>query len=321
VGGEHDKFPRPWLGSWRSSEKSHEDKKEWGHTGPLDLGQGTLHTPESTIFTVTSISATWMFQCCTYSSCKLSCTIVFQVLFLKLIIKNKQIFGRIPRWQLEGGSRKRASYSEILERHWRHTLQAKPPRRGKTLTPPHSSFCRESPLHVKQRNQEGPRAARCPRPDGLGRLGLILFYFMFPLWWDNYRTTSEAPSPGLEAERRTPKLLRLKLHCIGTWSFFYFLFCFILFYLYIYIFFFHLLIFIFILIFILFIFYFQSSLCLSNAFSVYDWLVHCLSLFISLKFFGLSLCFVCLSTWLFVFPFSFNFFAFHPLSPFRSKYH
>jgi hypothetical protein len=43
----------------------------------------------------------------------------------------------IPRWWLEGGSRKRASYSEILERCWRHTLQAKPPRRGKTLTPPH----------------------------------------------------------------------------------------------------------------------------------------------------------------------------------------
>jgi hypothetical protein len=30
----------------------------------------------------------------------------------------------IPRWRLEGGSRKRASYSEILERRWRHTLQA-----------------------------------------------------------------------------------------------------------------------------------------------------------------------------------------------------
>jgi hypothetical protein len=44
---------------------------------------------------------------------------------------------RIPRKQLEGGSRKRASYSEILERCWRHTLQAKPPRRGKTLTSPH----------------------------------------------------------------------------------------------------------------------------------------------------------------------------------------
>jgi hypothetical protein len=104
---------------------------------------------------------------------------------------------------------------------------------------------------------------------------------------------------------------------------FFFSFYFVLFYfIYIYIFFFfHLLIFIFILIFILFIFYFQSSLCLSNAFSVYDWLVHCLSLFISLKFFGLSLCFVCFSTWLFVFPFSFNFFAFHPLSPFHSKYH
>jgi hypothetical protein len=40
---------------------------------------------------------------------------------------------RIPRWQLEGGSRSHPSYSEILERCWRHTLQAKPPRRGKTL--------------------------------------------------------------------------------------------------------------------------------------------------------------------------------------------
>jgi hypothetical protein len=30
----------------------------------------------------------------------------------------------IRRWRLEVGSRKRASYSEILERRWRHTLQA-----------------------------------------------------------------------------------------------------------------------------------------------------------------------------------------------------
>jgi hypothetical protein len=30
----------------------------------------------------------------------------------------------IPRWWLEVGSRKRPSYSEILERRWRHTLQA-----------------------------------------------------------------------------------------------------------------------------------------------------------------------------------------------------
>jgi hypothetical protein len=43
----------------------------------------------------------------------------------------------IPRWQLEGGSRKRASQSKILERRWRNTLQEKPPRRGKTPTPPH----------------------------------------------------------------------------------------------------------------------------------------------------------------------------------------
>jgi hypothetical protein len=48
----------------------------------------------------------------------------------------------------------------------------------------------------------------------------VLLYFMHPLWWDNYRTTPEAPSPGLEAEGQTPKLLRLKLHCIWTWRFF-----------------------------------------------------------------------------------------------------
>jgi hypothetical protein len=29
----------------------------------------------------------------------------------------------IPRWQLEEQSRKQASYSEILERRWRNTLQ------------------------------------------------------------------------------------------------------------------------------------------------------------------------------------------------------
>jgi hypothetical protein len=39
-------------------------------------------------------------------------------------IKKMWYVERIPRWQLEVGSRKRASYSEILERRWRHTLQA-----------------------------------------------------------------------------------------------------------------------------------------------------------------------------------------------------
>jgi hypothetical protein len=50
---------------------------------------------------------------------------------------NKKYKEMITRWLLEGRSRKCASYSEILERHWSHTLQAKPLRRGKTLTPPH----------------------------------------------------------------------------------------------------------------------------------------------------------------------------------------
>jgi hypothetical protein len=40
------------------------------------------------------------------------------------ILYKKLYRGEIPRWQLEGGNRKQASYSEILERCWRHTLQA-----------------------------------------------------------------------------------------------------------------------------------------------------------------------------------------------------
>jgi hypothetical protein len=36
----------------------------------------------------------------------------------------QMLLGGIPRWHLEGGSRKQASYSEILERCWKHTLQA-----------------------------------------------------------------------------------------------------------------------------------------------------------------------------------------------------
>jgi hypothetical protein len=120
----------------------------------------------------------------------------------------------------------------------------------------------------------------------------VLFYFIFPLWWDNYRTTSEAPCPGLEAEGRTPKLL--------DWNFIAFELGDFLF---------------------IYLFIFQSSLCLSNAFSAYGWLVHCLSLFISLKLFLFVSLFCFFSTCLFVFPFSFNFFAFHLLSPFHSKYH
>jgi hypothetical protein len=59
--------------------------------------------------------------------------------------------------------------------------------------------------------------------------GFVLFY-VTPLM-NNYRT-SEAPSPGLEAEGRTPKLLRLKLHCIWTWRFFSFLSLFFLFFIF-----------------------------------------------------------------------------------------
>jgi hypothetical protein len=56
---------------------------------------------------------------------------------------------------------------------------------------------------------------------------LFCFVLFFPLWWENGRTTSDTPSPGLEAEGRTPKLLRLKLYCIWTWRFFSFIYLFI----------------------------------------------------------------------------------------------
>jgi hypothetical protein len=56
---------------------------------------------------------------------------------IKKTIPFIKVSEEIPRWQLEGGSRKHASYNEILDRHGRHTLQAKPLKRGKTLTPPH----------------------------------------------------------------------------------------------------------------------------------------------------------------------------------------
>jgi hypothetical protein len=55
--------------------------------------------------------------------------------------------------------------------------------------------------------------------DTLWCFGFFCFLFLFPLRWDNDRTTSETPSPGLEAEGLTPKLLRLKLYCIWTWRF------------------------------------------------------------------------------------------------------
>jgi hypothetical protein len=110
----------------------------------------------------------------------------------------------------------------------------------------------------------------------------VLFCF-FPHWWDNKRTNSETPSPGLKAVGQPPKLLKLKLYCIGNWRFFH------LFIFYFY--------FIFSLFLFLFIIFFQSSPCLSNACSVYCWFIHYFSLFISLKlfclfcFFYLFICF------------------------------
>jgi hypothetical protein len=59
---------------------------------------------------------------------KETCEIILIVALSIIVQRNNSISIRrrgISRWQLEGGSKKRASYSEILERRWRHTLQAK----------------------------------------------------------------------------------------------------------------------------------------------------------------------------------------------------
>jgi hypothetical protein len=128
----------------------------------------------------------------------------------------------------------------------------------------------------------------------LGTLCCVLVFLLvwfFPFWWDNDRTTSKTPSPEFEAEGLTPKLLRLKLYCIWTCRF--------------------------LKIFILFIFY---SLCLYNACLAYCWLVHYLSLYISLTWFFLFLLFF-LNFCLLVFSFFFTFFAFPLLTPFHSKNH
>jgi hypothetical protein len=98
----------------------------------------------------------------------------------------------------------------------------------------------------------------------------LVWFGFFPFWWDNDRTTSQTPSPVLEAEDLTSKLLRLKHYCIWTWRFFYFFIFYFYYYFY-------------------FLFYFvsQSTLYLSNACSAYCWLVHYISLFIPLKHFCL----------------------------------
>jgi hypothetical protein len=114
---------------------------------------------------------------------------------------------------------------------------------------------------------------------------LFCFVFIFFLhWWDNDRTISETPSPGLEDVGLTPKLLRLKLYYIWTWRLFFHLF------------------------------FFQSSLCLSKAFSAYGWLLHYLSLFIPLKIF-------CLFLWVFFYLFDYLFFPFSLLSLLSTSSH
>jgi hypothetical protein len=64
----------------------------------------------------------------------------------------------------------------------------------------------------------------------------VFIYFISPLWGDNYRTTPEAPSPGLEAEGQTPKL-HLNLEIFFTFYFIFFIFIFLYIFLFIYVFF------------------------------------------------------------------------------------
>jgi hypothetical protein len=59
----------------------------------------------------------------------------------------------------------------------------------------------------------------------------VLFYFMCPLWWENYKTTSETPSPGLETEIDTKIIktetslhLNLEVFFFQFFIFFYFIF-------------------------------------------------------------------------------------------------
>jgi hypothetical protein len=51
-------------------------------------------------------------------------TLKFYLTPVRMAIINNTNRRGFSRWRLEGGSRKWASYSEILERRWRHTLQA-----------------------------------------------------------------------------------------------------------------------------------------------------------------------------------------------------
>jgi hypothetical protein len=120
----------------------------------------------------------------------------------------------------------------------------------------------------------------------------VLFYFsplMRQLQNNIWGTNSRAGGWGMNTNIiKTETLLHLNLE--------FFLFLFLLYFIYIFLFFYFL--------FLFFIFYFKSSLCLSNAFSAYGWLVHCLYLFISLKhFLFVSLfCFFLLLYMLFPFP-------------------
>jgi hypothetical protein len=80
-------------------------------------------------YTITMIS--FLKVHCYYSPAKLSGHCIACGKILKNLLRGDY------KMAARGRKQKRASYSEILERHWTHTLQAKPLRRGKTLTPPH----------------------------------------------------------------------------------------------------------------------------------------------------------------------------------------
>jgi hypothetical protein len=109
---------------------------------------------------------------------------------------------------------------------------------------------------------------------------VFFFLVFFPLrrQWQNYFWDTISRIVGCGT---TTKLLRLKLIAFELGDFFF--------------------------IYLFFSFYLFNPLCLSNACSAYCWLVHSLSLFISLKLFCLLFVLFFLLVCLFVFPFYFNF--------------
>jgi hypothetical protein len=105
--------------------------------------------------------------------------------------------------------------------------------------------------------------------DSLWGFFVCFLQFWFTLFFPFDETTTE---PHLRHHLQDWRMRDEHQNCIWTWRFFKKFYCIFYFY-FIYTYF-----FIYLFLIFLFIFYFQSSLCLSDAFSAYGWILHCLSL-------------------------------------------